>query len=67
MNKLLLAFTALTLPLAAAAQEPVMPKPAALEAEGVPPVPIDLVERTRPYLEFRTASFLGWDPAIARC
>lgn len=62
MNKLLLAFTALTLPLAAAAQEPVAPKPAALEADGLPPVPMALVEASRPYMEFRTASFLDWNP-----
>ncbi|MGH6786521.1 MAG: S9 family peptidase [Novosphingobium sp.] len=62
MNKLLLAFTALTLPIAAAAQEPAAPKPAAIEADGLPPVPLSLVEVSRPYMEFRTATFVDWNP-----
>lgn len=69
MRKLLLGFTALTLTMAPAltpalAQDaaPVAPKPAAIEADGVPPVPMALVEATRPYMEFRTAAFLDWDP-----
>jgi dipeptidyl aminopeptidase/acylaminoacyl peptidase len=37
-------------------------KPAALLAEGIPPVPKALADRTRPYLEFRTASFASWHP-----
>jgi dipeptidyl aminopeptidase/acylaminoacyl peptidase len=37
-------------------------KPAALVAEGIPQVPKALAERTRPYLEFRTASFASWNP-----
>jgi dipeptidyl aminopeptidase/acylaminoacyl peptidase len=40
----------------------VVEKPAALVADGVPEVPVALAERTRPYMEFRTASFLGWQP-----
>ena len=39
------------------------PKPAAITVENVPPVPDELADATRPYLEFRTASFLGWDAA----
>jgi len=39
-----------------------MEKPAALVADGIPEVPAELAARTRPYLEFRTASFLGWNP-----
>jgi dipeptidyl aminopeptidase/acylaminoacyl peptidase len=39
-----------------------MEKPAALVADGIPDVPAELAARTRPYLEFRTASFLGWHP-----
>jgi dipeptidyl aminopeptidase/acylaminoacyl peptidase len=38
-------------------------KPAALVAEGMPSVPKTLTDRTRPYLEFRTASFASWHPA----
>jgi hypothetical protein len=37
-------------------------KPAALVADGIPPVPDELAERTRPYMEFRTAGFTAWDP-----
>ena len=37
-------------------------QPAALVAEGIPPVPKALAERTRPYLEFRTAAFASWNP-----
>jgi hypothetical protein len=38
-------------------------KPAALVADGIPAVPDDLAERTRPYMEFRTAGLQGWNPA----
>ena len=37
-------------------------KPAALVADGAPPVPQKLAERTRPYMEFRTALFRSWQP-----
>jgi dipeptidyl aminopeptidase/acylaminoacyl peptidase len=50
---------------AVAAQEgpvPVAAKPAALVADGIPAVPQELVDLTRPYMEFRTASFADWDP-----
>jgi dipeptidyl aminopeptidase/acylaminoacyl peptidase len=60
---LLLAGTALP----AAAQEvpapaPAVPLPAALTAEDMPPIPLELAERVRPYLEARGAGFAGWDP-----
>ncbi|WDA41703.1 S9 family peptidase [Erythrobacter sp. BLCC-B19] len=60
---LLLATTAVS----AAAQEapapaPAVPIPAALTAEQMPPIPLDLAERARPYLEARGAGFAGWDP-----
>ncbi|MEO7252175.1 MAG: prolyl oligopeptidase family serine peptidase [Arenimonas sp.] len=41
---------------------PVAAKPAALDAQGIPPVPLQLVASTRPYLESRGANFAGWDP-----
>lgn len=36
-------------------------KPAALVADGMPAVPADLAAKTRPYMEFRTAGFAGWN------
>jgi dipeptidyl aminopeptidase/acylaminoacyl peptidase len=39
-----------------------MPKPEALVADGLPPVPVELAAKTRPYMEFRTAGFSGWHP-----
>ena len=40
----------------------VEPKPAALIADGMPEVPADLSAATRPYMESRGASFIGWHP-----
>lgn len=37
-------------------------KPAAIVADGIPAIPDELAERTRPYMEFRTASLQGWNP-----
>jgi dipeptidyl aminopeptidase/acylaminoacyl peptidase len=37
-------------------------KPAALVADGIPAIPSELAARTRPYMEFRSASFSGWHP-----
>ncbi|HEU4530925.1 MAG TPA: prolyl oligopeptidase family serine peptidase [Steroidobacteraceae bacterium] len=36
-------------------------KPAALVADGVPPVSQALAAQARPYMEFRTARFSGWN------
>jgi dipeptidyl aminopeptidase/acylaminoacyl peptidase len=44
-----------------AATPPAVEKPAALTADGIPPVPAELAARTRPYMEFRTAGFAGWN------
>lgn len=61
---LLLASTAL--PAAAqdtaAADVPAVPIPAALTAEQIPPIPLELADQVRPYLESRGAGFAGWDP-----
>ncbi len=66
---LLLATAAVPVPFAATAQTtpaapeaPVVPLPAALTAEQMPPVPLVLAEQARPYLEARGAGFAGWDP-----
>jgi dipeptidyl aminopeptidase/acylaminoacyl peptidase len=49
-------------PTAATQEAPRMvEKPAAITADGIPPVPVDLAARTRPYLEYRTAGFSGWN------
>jgi len=37
-------------------------KPAALVADGIPPVPAALADASRPYMEFRTAGHAGWNP-----
>lgn len=44
------------------AQANTVPRPAAITADGIPPVPAALAAETRPYFEYRTASFAGWDP-----
>jgi dipeptidyl aminopeptidase/acylaminoacyl peptidase len=41
-------------------------KPAAITAEGVPPIPDAMAAATRPYLEYRAATFQGWDPGARR-
>lgn len=37
-------------------------RPAALVADGIPAIPDAIVAETRPYMEFRTAGFSGWNP-----
>jgi dipeptidyl aminopeptidase/acylaminoacyl peptidase len=66
---LLLAPVVLPAALPAAAQEqpdtaaaPTVAIPAALTAEAMPPIPLAVAERARPYLESRGAGFAGWDP-----
>lgn len=49
-------------PASAPAPVPAVPIPAALTAEEMPPVPLAIAERVRPYLEARGAGFAGWDP-----
>ncbi|MBA4043848.1 MAG: S9 family peptidase, partial [Erythrobacter sp.] len=44
------------------AEPPAVPIPAALTAEEMPPVPLELAAQVRPYLEARGAGFAGWDP-----
>ena len=41
---------------------PAVAIPAALTAEDMPPIPLEMAERARPYLEARGAGFAGWDP-----
>ncbi len=42
--------------------EAIAPKPNALIADQIPDIPMSIVEKTRPYMEFRTAGFVDWDP-----
>ncbi|HEX8643026.1 MAG TPA: prolyl oligopeptidase family serine peptidase [Allosphingosinicella sp.] len=68
--RLVLLSLALPAAAAAAAQADIAPapaatvvaRPAALVADGIPDVPAELADRTRPYMEFRTAGFAGWHP-----
>lgn len=69
MRRIFLATLIATFAATLAAQTPaaqpsaaVAAKPAALDAQGVPAVPLQLVVNTRPYLEARGANFSGWDP-----
>jgi dipeptidyl aminopeptidase/acylaminoacyl peptidase len=54
--------TALGAAVAGAALAQTVQPPAAIVADGVPPIPEATRAATAPYLEFRTASFLGWNP-----
>ncbi len=51
---------AVALPIAPVSAQVEMP--AALVADGIPAVPAELAAKTRPYMGFRTASFVGWHP-----
>jgi dipeptidyl aminopeptidase/acylaminoacyl peptidase len=46
---------------AAAAPAQAEGPPAAITAENIPAIPPALIEATRPYLEYRSAAFEGWD------
>jgi dipeptidyl aminopeptidase/acylaminoacyl peptidase len=62
LKSLVVAGAALLSSSAALAQDtPAVPKPAALVADGIPPIPAALAATTRPYMEFRTAGFAGWN------
>lgn len=58
------AAVALTIAGTAMAQDstPTVAPPAAIVADGLPPVPQALAAATRPYLESRAAAFDGWNP-----
>ena len=43
--------------------DPVIAPPLAMSADQIPPIRQSLVADTRPYLEYRTAGFVGWNPA----
>ena len=54
------------LPLSLAAQEPVLPIPASVTVDGVPPIPMSLVAAVAPYGQFRRAQLVTWHPAERR-
>jgi dipeptidyl aminopeptidase/acylaminoacyl peptidase len=63
ISMLAIASVLLAAPLAAQeAKVPAVPTPAAIVADGIPAVPITLRDATLPYMEFRSAGFLSWDP-----
>lgn len=51
---------------AVSAQEPVFQVPATIRAEGIPPIPMSLVEAVAPYGTFRQARLLDWHPTERR-
>lgn len=53
-------------PAVAAAQDAVFPVPANVTVDGVPPIPMPLVEVVSPYGRFRQARLLAWHPAERR-
>lgn len=42
--------------------EDVASRPAAVVADQIPDIPQAIVDLTQPYMEYRTASFVDWDP-----
>jgi Tol biopolymer transport system component len=62
MSVRILASLLLTIPAAAFAQGNA-PRPPAMQMQNVPQVPLGLASATKPYLEYRTAEFEGWNAA----
>jgi dipeptidyl aminopeptidase/acylaminoacyl peptidase len=54
------------LPGAALAQEVTLPVPPNVMADGVPPIPMSLVDAVAPYGQFRRARMLAWHPVERR-
>jgi dipeptidyl aminopeptidase/acylaminoacyl peptidase len=54
------------LPLSLAAQEPVLPIPANVTVDGVPPIPLSLVAAVAPYGQYRRAQLVTWHPTERR-
>lgn len=64
ISRLSLAALALaSAPLASSPAWAEVPKPAAIVADGLPAVPDELADATRPYLQARRAAFMGWNAA----
>ena len=56
----------LSISVPALVQEAVLPIPANVKAEGVPPIPLQLVDAVSRYGEFRSADLLDWHPTERR-
>jgi dipeptidyl aminopeptidase/acylaminoacyl peptidase len=64
IRSLAIVFACILTPTSVLAQaSDVVEKPAALVADGIPAIPAALAAETRPYMEFRTAGFAGWNAA----
>jgi dipeptidyl aminopeptidase/acylaminoacyl peptidase len=66
MRHLLRAVLLLSLTAVAAAQDAVLPTPATVKADGVPPIPVAVADAVSRYGEFRSASLLAWHPVDRR-
>src|SRR5215471_3519897 len=66
MANIFRSLTALTLTLTSTAQEsgapPTLKPNAELVAQGIPPIPMSVVERANRYTEFRSANVFSWHP-----
>jgi dipeptidyl aminopeptidase/acylaminoacyl peptidase len=60
--RLLLAALVLATPFPATALDGVLAPTDNLVVEGLPPIPLEVVDRVRPYTEIRSASFESWHP-----
>ena len=56
----------LSISVPALVQEAVLPIPANVKAEGVPPIPLQLVDAVSRYGEFRSSDLLDWHPTERR-
>jgi dipeptidyl aminopeptidase/acylaminoacyl peptidase len=66
MRILLRAAVLLLLPVCVSAQDGTVPVPAGIRMEGVPPIPVELVDGLAPYASFRSAMFQSWHPVERR-
>ena len=56
----------LVLPASVFAQEATFPVPDRVKVDGVPPIPMSIVDGVSPYGQFRQARLLGWHPTERR-
>jgi hypothetical protein len=66
MRHLMLAASLLLVPTSVLAQSPTLPPPERSRVDGVPPIPMAVVDRVSPYGQFRQARLLGWHPTERR-